>query len=189
MLKGSFRWAVWERPSIRRLIDYGFSEYLRSFWSDLGPVHIKEAVRYLTFRALEIKHTCYHRPEDDWHVFDEAERKSEDEIEHIQNEQAELICLLEQLIYEFEGKIDKILENDSTEPDGIIAFWIGCWLDRMQDEIEKLAGNNVPDDKRRGAEELGVVWHDSVYASDSEPDEEPKTVEDLLRKLDEIVPD
>ncbi|KAM0814100.1 putative Fungal N-terminal domain-containing protein [Seiridium cardinale] len=189
MLKGVLRWAFYERVSLPRLIDYYFSRYLRFFWSDLGPVHLMEAVRCLTFCALEIKHTCSHQPDIWSYNFWERERKSEEEIEHIQDEEAEVICLLEQLICEFEEKIDNILENDSAEPDGIIAFWNGYWLDRMQEEIEKLAGNNVPDDQRRGAEELGVKWHDSVYASDSKPAKEPKTVEDFLRELDEIVPD
>ncbi|KAH6634621.1 hypothetical protein B0J18DRAFT_416773 [Chaetomium sp. MPI-SDFR-AT-0129] len=40
----------------------------------------------------------------------------------------------------------------------LLKFWRVTWVNRMTQVVEGLYGNDLSDDERRAAEEVGVIW-------------------------------
>lgn len=141
-----------------------FSIYIGLYYKHMQPRQYMDAVRYLTFFYLEIQHTCQHGIIYRWERGPGRAALSVDDIDHIHAAQHEIYQLLESLIRRFGAEIMEILPRAGSDPTEIIRFWKETWVNQMWEEMEKLNGNDVPDDEKLAAEELGVVWN----ANDSE---------------------
>lgn len=125
-----------------------FAHYLTLFGDHLDVRHHAAALRFLTWSALEITHTCCHP-----HY-----RRCEIDAAEFEDEFVYELTLLGELMREFEGEVVTIFEDPGQGIDELITFWRTRWVSRIQQVLSDLEGNELDDDERRRAEEIGVVW-------------------------------
>ncbi|KAG4264788.1 hypothetical protein FPRO03_00072 [Fusarium proliferatum] len=159
--------------SLLKLID-GFIVYLSHFSFHFQRWHHSATIRFITFAALEIGHSCCRR--------DNLYRLLEDDIDSDENglgdDQVYKLELLEDLINEFEETMTSVLENPDTGTDELIDFWERTWVERMSEVLDCLEGSDLPEDEKLAAEEIGVVW-DKVGPEPPEP--RPEELENPYR--------
>lgn len=100
----------------------------------------KEIIRFQTFKALELRHTCCK-----WHYRSGLTRHDPEEQAEVQDEDHEKIELLEHLLQEFE---------DHRGTQDVLSFLKGYWTLRM-DQVLREAGHI----DREALREIGVVVH------------------------------
>ena len=88
-------------------------------------------------------------------MFEDDSSIVEDELK---DEQVYKLALLEELLREFEGELIVILQDPDRGITDLISFWKRTWVGRMSEVLDRLEGSDLPEDERRGAEEIGVVW-------------------------------
>lgn len=99
-----------------------------------------------------------------------------------------MLDLLEELLEEFQSRVDVLSAQASNGPHDFIAFLEGYWSHRMKEVIEDIDGDYVCEEERRAAEEIGVTWK-KESASDSTNSENPYDItmpEHWFYKLDQI---
>ncbi|RYP92826.1 hypothetical protein DL770_000997 [Monosporascus sp. CRB-9-2] len=133
-----------------------FTQYLMLFGGDLEVRHHIAALRYLTFTALGIPHTCCDPYCD--RAWEMSRARSPEDAAEVEDEHAYELALLEELLGEFNGEIIAILQDPDREIADLIAFWEHTWVSRMREVLDRLKSSDLGDDERRGAEEIGVVW-------------------------------
>ncbi|SPJ91981.1 uncharacterized protein FTOL_13635 [Fusarium torulosum] len=134
-----------DRNSLLELIP-GFILYLEHFWCHLEVRHHVKALRYITYTAFGIRHSCCH-PHSSYVM---AEDEGEDEEYKLE--------LLEELLREFEEELIVILQGPDLGATNLTDFWQRTWVGRMSEVLGRLEGSDLPDDERRRAEEVGVIW-------------------------------
>ncbi|RYP19451.1 hypothetical protein DL765_003352 [Monosporascus sp. GIB2] len=109
-----------------------------------------------------------------------------DDVDIINEEQAPLLELHEELVVEFGKKALMFIKNG---PDGrplFPDFWSSYWIVRIKEVLEKLDGQELTDAERRGAEEIGVQWCDPVEKKEEENPYGRMTLEYYFYELDLI---
>lgn len=114
---------------------------------------MRSVIRYATFEALGIRHTCCH---DDTALPFEHDRTNE-ELEELRQENRFLVAHLNILVTEFEVELEQM--SQEWYVDQSVSFWHGCWLPRMQQFLESIESAGIEADKV-AAENIGVVWHE-----------------------------
>ncbi|GAM37334.1 hypothetical protein TCE0_023r07174 [Talaromyces pinophilus] len=125
------------------------SLFLKYFGSDLEVRHHTAALRYLTYTALGIPHTCcipYYK----WLYGLDAEE--------VENEHAYEMGLLEELMGDFERQIIAIYQGPRWKVSDLIDFWEHTWARRMREILDRLEGGDLGDEESHKAEEIGVIW-------------------------------
>ncbi|OIW33499.1 hypothetical protein CONLIGDRAFT_180622 [Coniochaeta ligniaria NRRL 30616] len=132
-----------------------FTRYLQLFGKHFDFRHHTAALRYVTFTALGIPHSCC-----DPDVYDGEDKRLPipEEVVEVEDEHAYELRLLEELLLEFEGHLTAILQDPNRGIADVIRFWNRTWVNRMREVLDHLEGNRLTDDERRKAEEIGVVW-------------------------------
>ncbi|OAA44722.1 hypothetical protein BBO_04205 [Beauveria brongniartii RCEF 3172] len=106
---------------------------------------------------------CY-VPDDDASIVedeleDELEDGPEDELEdELEDEKVYDLELLEELLHEFGDELIAILQDPDRGNTDLTNFWERTWVGRMTEILDRLEGSDLPDDERRAAEEIGLVW-------------------------------
>lgn len=157
---------------IRRLVRYVEILGDQLIGDQLKTGHHAVALRYLTFTALGIPHTCcnpeqgsfWDRGEDNapsrlWSSADD------DDTTELQEEHVHGLTLLEELLAEFEPQVTATLGTPNRER--YINFWETTWVNRMAQVLDDLQGSNLEDDERRKAEDIGVVWATAAKIGDN----------------------
>jgi hypothetical protein len=137
-------WNYWD------IIPRPFCLFLELFGGHLEIQHHRASLRFLTFSALGIQHTCC----DPLRRY----RHSVDDPEEIEAEHAYELELLETLLEEFESEVIGILQDPDRGLDDLVDFWERTWLGRVLELQQHLDRNDVSDDERQRGEEIGVVW-------------------------------
>ncbi|KAF5713071.1 ankyrin repeat-containing protein [Fusarium mundagurra] len=150
-----------EENPLLKLIDK-YIIYLSHFSCHFRRWHHYATIRFITFAALGIGHSCCRR--------DDVNRVFEDDLE---DNQGYKMALLEDLINEFEKTITSLLEDPDIETHRLMDFWEQTWVGRMSDVLDHLEGSALTEDEKRAAEEIGVVW-DKVGPEPPEPDPKEK---------------
>jgi len=157
---------------------------------DLAVSTHKTAIRYTTFQALTLNHTCCD-PDDlidemRYRKYDESPWLGSDTVALINEEQAKLLELHEALVTELTEAAHEYLEDQS-----FAEFWGKTWIGRMEEELEKLDGCNLSDAERQGAERLGVRWCDPPPVEETKGTNpyEWASKQWVLFELDRICPD
>ena len=178
-------WA--ETPDFRNLI----GRIITYYWvcgPELRTLTYRAAIRYVTFEALGIMHTCCNATS----LAQEKEEWVEgDDRDIINEEQAALLELHEELVEEFENEALMFMEDGPNGGPRFIRFWLSCWIVRIKEVREELAGDAITDAERRGAEDIGVNWHETLQKCE-EVDENPygdRTVEFYFQELDLLCPE
>ncbi|OLN91704.1 hypothetical protein CCHL11_06627 [Colletotrichum chlorophyti] len=141
----------------------------------------RAVLRYLTFSALGISHSCCGMGRSQW--FAESHISLE-EANEIQQEQQEELLLLEDLLIEFEEKCGSNA--------AFTTFIENYWKPRMTAVLDDLHSRKLTMNERRAAEEVGVEWSSDEEENDegdkpSKPLEREKDLEYWMGMLNEIV--
>ncbi|KAK8077076.1 hypothetical protein PG996_003246 [Apiospora saccharicola] len=162
MLKG----AEGGRTSIDRTKRYMETYYSRC-GRELTVLTYETAIRYATFQALGLNHTCCDSLA---LAFDVYSRKTNgspwfeaDDVASINEDQAPLLELLEELVAEFTRMAEGYQERGCFK-----SFWATAWVVRIKRELVKLDGCNLSDAERQGAEEIGVMWCEPPNVKETE---------------------
>lgn len=125
----------------------------------------KASIRYATFEALELTHTCCvpwlvmlaldgipapPRSRNPW--------LESNDVVIINQEQHYLLNVHGQLVEELTEAALRFIKSDSEDRSPFLDFWSQCWSPRMKEELDKLSGSSLTDAEIRGAEEIGVRW-------------------------------
>jgi hypothetical protein len=129
-----------------------FLAFIQLFGDFLEVRHHIASLRFLTFTALGIPHTCC-----DFSFWKQYRCPAEDP-EEIENEHAYELERLEQLLDEFESEVIEILQDPGRGLDDLKDFWTGTWCDRVREVRADLDRDHLSDAERKRAEEIGVVW-------------------------------
>ncbi|KAF5639666.1 ankyrin repeat-containing protein [Fusarium sp. NRRL 52700] len=132
---------------------YPFIMYLSQFSCHCQRWHHYATIRFITCAALEIGHSCC-RTDDVHRVFED----DLDSVDGLGDDQGCRLVLLEDLINEFEEIMTSLLEDPDAGTDELINFWKSTWVHRMTEVLVRLESSDLPEDERRAAEEIGVVW-------------------------------
>ncbi|KAK1688422.1 hypothetical protein BDP55DRAFT_629529 [Colletotrichum godetiae] len=169
---------------------YNYVDEMVAFYSSCGLemtlLSYAEAIRFMTFEALGLVHSCCDAHslthlKSDWIDIDHTE---------IIEDQHLLVELLEELVVEFVQKAAEYLGDGPDNRPLFPQFWVSYWIDRMLDELEELGGNELTEAERRGAEELGVEWRGPIESGNE--NENPYNEYDLehyFYELDLICPE
>ncbi|KAI2602715.1 hypothetical protein GGR54DRAFT_653579 [Hypoxylon sp. NC1633] len=164
------------------------SDYYGLCDPELALLTYKAAIRYMTFEIMGITHTCCNTES---LAENGAEWVERDDRDLINEEQAPLLELHEELVAEFEEEALEFIEDESDDCPGFPEFWKSYWIERMMEVLEELDGDDLTDEERRGAEEIGVAWCEPVPVEE-EVNQNPyddKTLEFYFYELDLICPE
>ncbi|KAI1370427.1 hypothetical protein F4677DRAFT_438493 [Hypoxylon crocopeplum] len=165
-----------------------YVKYMLFYYSGCGPdltiLTYKAAIRYVTFRTLGLTHTCC---SPDSIMDDEEEWVERDDVDIINEEQASLLELHEELVAEFEKEALKFIKHDSNGRSLFPDFWLSYWIVRIKEVLEELDCHELTDAERRGAESIGVRWCEPVEKEKNPYDSE--TLEYYLCELDLVCPE
>lgn len=123
-----------------------------------------EAIRFMTFAALDLVHSCCNTRS---LVEEGADWVDIDDTEIVEN-QGFLLDLHEDLVAEFIQEAGGYLGDESKNGRSFPQFWRSYWSDRIAEELEKLNGEELAVAERRDAEEIGVVWHGPTESDECE---------------------
>lgn len=102
-----------------------FMDSLPEFFTDCHPnitmEQLRSAIRYKTFHALGIRHTCSHDGRG------QVDELTEDEVDELLSEDALLLRILGESVEEFQSELESLLPED---PCGLF-FWEHYWPERM----------------------------------------------------------
>ncbi|TXC03302.1 hypothetical protein FocTR4_00000113 [Fusarium oxysporum f. sp. cubense] len=132
-----------------------FIVYLEHFSCYLEPRHHYATLRYITYTALGIHHSCCVHKYTRCLMYDNPFHSVEDGFE---DDESHKLALLGDLLDQFEENITSILKDPERGIRDLINFWERIWVGRMSEVLCHLEGSELPDDERRAAEEIGVVW-------------------------------
>ncbi|KAM3451214.1 hypothetical protein MY3296_005470 [Beauveria thailandica] len=141
-----------------RWLIHGFIIYLEHFGRHLEVRHHIAALRYITYTALGMPHSCC-TLRDGCYVLDDDSSIVEDELEdELEYEKVYDLELLEELLHEFGDELIAILQDPDRGNTDLTNFWKRTWVGRMTEVLDRLEGSDLPDDERHAAEEIGLVW-------------------------------
>ncbi|CCF42368.1 hypothetical protein CH063_12391 [Colletotrichum higginsianum] len=147
------------------------------------PRKIKSVcLRACTFAALRLQHTCCRHWVSDGNGGEDWSRvlkkPEESEIQEIREEEAVELARLEDLIIEFEGKLDKA---DCS----LAEFFRTQWATRMDEVLGEIEDQVLTEQDIAGARELGVVLE--IEAEEGSETDDESQVEYWCRRLDALV--
>ncbi|KAJ3579339.1 hypothetical protein NPX13_g1225 [Xylaria arbuscula] len=156
------------------------SGLLRDLKLDLSEWHrvAMLALRYFTFEALEIQHTCCRVPL-------RVRELSEDDIADIEEENREKIELLETTLQDLHHAYCDF-EHEDNHGGKVTSFLTAEWAPRMQRILADQEAMKMTEDERVQAEQIGVRWRP---AGEDDEKVDRGNLEYWLRRLDEIMPD
>ncbi|KAL3300203.1 Ankyrin repeat-containing protein [Colletotrichum asianum] len=172
------------KQTVNKII--GLCEDLETDWT-FSRVEISILLRVCTFMALPVRHTCccsweerqYSNGLGHFSKFEWACRVCEqDEVKEIREEDTNELALLENLLVEFERKID---EMGCT----LASFFETYWIDRMGQVLQEIQDRPLLDEENQGAERLGITLR--VEEEDRPMPEDTSQLEYWFRRLDAIV--
>lgn len=123
--------------------------YCKEYGNVLRREHCYAAIRFITFQALGIAHTCCCR-------YGLVSKLDAEEIAEIQDEYAELLEVLESLTEEFEARVCEIFDSATDGLESMITFWSDYWVRRMTQVLSELS--EADETSKSAAEDLGIIW-------------------------------
>ncbi|RYP22652.1 hypothetical protein DL765_001502 [Monosporascus sp. GIB2] len=132
-----------------------------------------------------LKHTCCDAMDEP--ILHRAAIDDPQDIQDIEEEQAALLGVLEDLVQEFEAKVIGIPEEGTADTIAALwEFWTGYWHDRMEEVLEGLYGRDISHEERIGAEAIGVRWDDESSHGLVAEREDRSDINYWYRRIEEI---
>lgn len=156
--------------------------YLENFDFAIGQKHHLDAIRWATFEMLGLQHTCCYTG------MYRVQMHDADEIREIEEEQAASLECLENLVGDFQRRVTEILERDDANTlADLKQFWTDYWYNQVERALTKLDGDNLTDEERKRAEDIGVKWIDESNDEEEKAEEEDRNnMQDWFRRMEEI---
>ncbi|ENH75760.1 hypothetical protein FOC1_g10003924 [Fusarium oxysporum f. sp. cubense race 1] len=132
-----------------------FMIYLEHFSCHLEPKDHYASLRYITYTAPGIHHSCCVDRHNRWRMYEDPFYSVEDGLG---DDESHKLALLGDILDEFEENITSILEDPDRGIRDLIDFWEKTWVGRISEVLYRLEGSDLLDDERLAAEEIGVVW-------------------------------
>jgi hypothetical protein len=134
-------------------------------------------VRYLTFSALELRHTCC-----DLRTNGQDSVLDPEEVDEIHEEDSAMLQRLEDLVDHFDIECDSMTDFSS--------FLGYVWLPKMREVCQEIESQELTEKELKQAEDCGVKWTSCESdVSWMEGDYGPEDLEGWMRRLDEIAID
>ncbi|KAF4961418.1 hypothetical protein FGADI_272 [Fusarium gaditjirri] len=206
-LEGLYWHGIPQIPSIRKTHAFRISEVLDSLLPGCKDDRVtygwiyRATVRYITFCALGLRHTCCELANKGSTTIPD-----EEEIREIYEEDAVQVQMLEELFSDFEKEFE-------TYPD-LADFLMDVWVPKMEHVCTSLNSRELTSEEIRSAEGVGVIWEVCESEDTCGPEEveyvnpeswarvgdlrsqmvqtndyKPSAVEEWMRRLDDIAID
>lgn len=160
--------------------------YYQTCSTELIKLTYAAAIRYTTFNALGFRHTCCN-PFDVIRGWDLSDSDDEDATN---GNQASLLEMLGELAAEFEEKAREIIKQGTDTSTEFSRFWSSYWIMRIREVLETLNNDELTDEERRGAEDIGVRWCEPPATKEQRrPDYHRGSLEYYFDRLDRICPE
>lgn len=181
---------LWMLKNMLQRCDEGYqrlvqklSWYIRHHGSNMALQHHKECIRFMTFEALAIQHTCCAAGSHSYHV----PNYDDEDVGEIEEDQAYVLETLEHLVLDFEDKVTEILERESVDTLTALAeFWTGYWCERIGEVLNELDDCEISPDEKAGAEMLGIRWENNAPVEKQIPKEDKSDINYWYRRINEI---
>jgi hypothetical protein len=140
------------------------------------------SLRFLTFEALGIRHTCcycYSQLRGDSF----GDGYDEEDLQELREEDSCLVEILAELMQEFETRYNPADEN-------LPQFVERYWTHRMEEVLEEMDACKLSDEQKRKLEEIGVNLYEEREETpqvEETPTEEKLDLNYWLRRMDQIV--
>ncbi|KAF5585981.1 hypothetical protein FPANT_7352 [Fusarium pseudoanthophilum] len=158
------------------------SDSLQALLPDIGGAYswvYPAVLRYLTFSALGLRHTCYGLE----NIGSISILESE-EIDEIHDEDSAMLQLLEDLIEDFENRSGSMSSSDWG------SFLQDVWAPKIRDTLEEFSRRKLTEEDLRRAEDCGVVWRDYQRENPRMTWRPlPSDLEGWMKRLDDIAID
>ncbi|PNP84196.1 hypothetical protein FNYG_02884 [Fusarium nygamai] len=158
------------------------SDSLQALLPDIGGAYSRvypAVLRYLTFSALGLRHTCYGLEN-----MGSISNLESDEIDEIHDEDSAKLQLLEDLVKDFETRSGSISSSDWS------SFLQDVWAPKIRDTLEEINRRKLTEEDLRRAEDCGVVWRDYQRENSRMTWRPlPSDLEGWMRRLDDIAID
>ncbi|ETS87124.1 hypothetical protein PFICI_00952 [Pestalotiopsis fici W106-1] len=132
-------------PSSKDYLLLEFQPYIEMFDRPWSLEDHMRAIRFFTFDALELTHSCC---DQNWDLSDIDEAEEE--------EDSFMLGLFDELVLEFEDHFRSIPEGHSY-----LGFWMSIWKVRIEEVWKILDARALTKEEIEGAINLGVVWDHS----------------------------
>lgn len=126
--------------------------WVPSFYPTWTFAHHLEMLRFMTFDALGIMHTCCNPK------LLPRYGHSKDDAAEIEAEEADLLAVFEVLMADLEAELGTRFTSGDAGPSTFVDFWLTVGRFRIIKELETLKANIMSEAERRKAEEIGVIW-------------------------------
>ncbi|KAK8083886.1 hypothetical protein PG996_002667 [Apiospora saccharicola] len=162
---------------------------------ELTLLTYKASIRFATFEALELTHTCCDPAsvmlalDGDLTAQDRDPWLERDDIVVVNQEQHDLLKLHGQLVEELTEAALGFIKTDSGDRSLFPDFWGQYWIPRMEEELDKISGSSLTEDERRGAEEIGVRWCEPAVETVKENPYDEESLEHWFYELDMVCPE
>ncbi|KAK8001718.1 hypothetical protein PG991_013940 [Apiospora marii] len=124
------------------------------------------------------------------HAVDEEIWMEPHEGRMLNEDQASLLDLHEELVSEFIAAAPRFMRDESGNYTSFSRFWSEYWSKRIKEELKRLDDDQLTDAERRGAEGVGVQWCERPpEKAEVENPYRFKTPEYYLFELDQICPE
>jgi hypothetical protein len=162
-----------------------FLDFIGRVEPEFSKAEFFEAIRVFTFHSLGVQHTCcaprvFNKNRNLFE--DEEPNPPREEVDEINEEQADLLQVLEKLV----GDLSEVfLQDKGGEHFGLAnpdEFWNHEWAPRVTEAVRKLDEYEMTDDEKQDAEKVGVVWHGPKL-----PEKDKMTFDDFREQIEEIV--
>ncbi|KAF3808470.1 hypothetical protein GCG54_00006330 [Colletotrichum gloeosporioides] len=137
---------------------------------------LKLILRYLTFTALGLRHSCCRLAQSEGIQYWDSE-----EVDEVLEEQKEDILRLEELLEE--------LKQDYEESPDLGTFVDGYWEPKVGTAIDELNARKLDEDDMKAARELGVTWHSFENEIEERDYSRSSDLDYWMEKLNTIVPE
>lgn len=144
-----------------------------------------KAIRMLTFRALQLPHTCCGIPLAKGYWCEGTALLPEDANE-INEARAESLDVFEALVEDLTRRYER--DDGDGEPFGVAKadeFWLDCWVPGVQRVLAELESRDLTQEEKEAAEEIGVVWYGPQTETPRDPDDgvTMEAFQDMLRAI------
>ncbi|KAI6458300.1 hypothetical protein MCOR04_008184 [Pyricularia oryzae] len=144
-----------------------------------------KAIRMLTFRALQLPHTCCGIPLTKGYWCEGTALLPEDANE-INEARAESLDVFEALVEDLTRRYER--DDGDGEPFGVAKadeFWLDCWVPGVQRVLAELESRDLTQEEKEAAEEIGVVWYGPETETPRDPDDgvTMEAFQDMLRAI------
>lgn len=111
------------------------------------------SIRWITFEALELTHTCCN-PEEVFRSRDGHTVSETDDLS-LAGEDPEVLEMFERLVVE----LWETAQSVHAATCSLVPFWTDAWTSRVKKATEELRSHNLSEKEREDSEAIGVTWH------------------------------